>query len=677
MGDIVLCEEVSSKGKFVLKSQKSPTNSIIVPIEKISYNTFINDQKYSRFKDEAIAYVKLIHPNIVDFYGFEIVRGIPRILLTFVEGGSLYDWIAKIKSNNLQTGLKILIQIATGLKVAHENGLIHRDLKPSNILMKENHLKDSFVCKISDFGIVKIYSGNKASRTQRSGSKDIGSNSNILSAQNTSPNSLNNFERISLISDAVGTPVYGAPEQFGLVTGNVDQNADLFAFGIIAAELLTGGRRPRFYFWYQSSQAPVIIPDSLVKDVQKTINDHFSKYNKSCPQSLIRLITKCVGINPSDRWKEEKLAGTFSYFDTIQQELAKIYASLFGEDYTFSDTDSELNNDMRYLLRGRTLKLLGQHESQIKPFYDHVLNMTPRNFQEWSNKSKFLLDLGKRDEALKAAETSIGINSNFVLAWYNKGNALDEMGRHEEAIEAYDKAIEIEPNYGLSFYYKAKTLARLGRYDESLDAFCRAIQLDEFDIQSWYDKEKLLFDLQLYDDALKCLKKIIKIDPYHSNAWFRKGEVLFALNRIDEGLKCYDRVVELEENALDAWENRGTLKRIRVNQILASAGSNLLPKTRNKLFVLLDDAERSYNKALDIKPGEALTLYKRAALFIERSLIDKRNKNYLECNKINAIHNSDKATKIKFAQWFFFGGAICIPLIIGFALPFLWTKPLP
>ena len=51
--------------------------------------------------------------------------------------------------------------------------------------------------------------------------------------------------------------------------------------------------------------------------------------------------------------------------------------------------------------------------------------------------------------------------------------------------------------------------------------------------------------------------------------------------------------------------------------------------------------------------------------------------NYLTCNKVNAIQNNDKAIRIKIAQWFFFAGAMSIPFIIGFALPYLWIKPLP
>ena len=66
------------------------------------------------------------------------------------------DWASNGRVHNLQVAMEVLIQVATGLQFAHENGLIHRDLKPSNILMKENQANNSFIAKISDFGIVKI-----------------------------------------------------------------------------------------------------------------------------------------------------------------------------------------------------------------------------------------------------------------------------------------------------------------------------------------------------------------------------------------------------------------------------------------------------------------------------------------------------------------------------------------
>ena len=87
MAELLLCEEVSSKDRFVLKSQLSSNKN--AQAQTFSYRAFINDPNFATFKDEIRAYVQLIHPNIVDFYGFEIIGNIPRILLAYVQGGTL------------------------------------------------------------------------------------------------------------------------------------------------------------------------------------------------------------------------------------------------------------------------------------------------------------------------------------------------------------------------------------------------------------------------------------------------------------------------------------------------------------------------------------------------------------------------------------------------------------
>jgi len=107
------------------------------------------------------------------------------------------------------------------------------------------------------------------------------------------------------------------------------------------------------------------------------------------------------------------------------------------------------------------------------------------------------------------------------------------------------------------------------------------------------------------------------------------GEVLSALNRIDDALKCYDKVIVLEKDSSDAWENKGTLLRIKIQQILTKVGIILLPATRNKVIKLFYDAEIAYNKAIEIDPGDGVSHFKRAALLIERSRIDNQNKEFL------------------------------------------------
>jgi serine/threonine protein kinase len=603
MAEVLLCEDVTNKGKFVLKSQLSgPTT---VP----SYTAFNNDRRFKNFKDEIIAYVQLRHPNIVDFYGFEIVRGVPRILLAYVEGGTLTDWISQGRTNDLRTVLKILIQMATGLQFAHERGLIHRDLKPSNVLMKENTVGGSFISKISDFGIVKV---------------SIDSSVRITTTLelNTKGSPQNGNEITSFISGPAGTRGYGSPEQFHSIPATIDRNSDIFSFGVVAAELLNGGNMPRLYHWRSSGGEIIIVP---VSDVGKYIMEFFERHNPSCPSDLVQLIIKCLEIHPDNRWKEEKQTGKFAYFDTILQELKAIYRKLFGGDYQFDDPDMVLNEDLHYIYRANTLKRLGYSEDQTRKLFDKAFSLEPVGFVGWSNRSKLLLDAKRPDEALKAALKAISLNKNSVLAWYNKGNALDELEKYEDANDAFDEAIRIDPTYGLSYYYRAKTLIRLKRYDEALDSFCKALELDEYDIESWYAKENLLWDLEMYESALECLDKIIEIDSNHFNAWYRKGEVQRKLNNLDDAIICFRKVTELEENPYEAWDSIAILLRIKARNILEKTNGRVTLEQYNEILELLNDAKVSCDKAIQIKPTEGLLYYKRAACYIEQTMLQPPN----------------------------------------------------
>ena len=216
----------------------------------------------------------------------------------------------------------------------------------------------------------------------------------------------------------------------------------------------------------------------LIDNVADHIRQYFSTYNPSCPLVLQQMVTKCLEIRSEDRWKEEKLAGTFMYFGTILKQLKEIYKTLFGKDYKFFDPDMKVNEDLKFIYRARSLQHLGHSESQARQFFNKALNLEPADFAGWSNRSKFLLDMNKPEDALAAAIKAIDLNKNYVLSRYNKANALDELQRYEEAIDVYDEAIRIDPTYGLSFYYKAKTLTKLKRYDEAIDALTKAIAVD-------------------------------------------------------------------------------------------------------------------------------------------------------------------------------------------------------
>jgi TolB-like protein/Tfp pilus assembly protein PilF/predicted Ser/Thr protein kinase len=157
-----------------------------------------------RFKREARAISVLKHPHICALYDVG-----PNYLVTeFVDGETLRDWFQR--ALRLEQGIEIAKQILQALLAAHEAGLVHRDLKPENVMVRV----DGQV-KVLDFGLARWMPGKNLPGSDNAASTDT-----------------------SLSGQIVGTVAYMSPEQ--VQGGQVDERSDLFAFGTILYEMLTG-----------------------------------------------------------------------------------------------------------------------------------------------------------------------------------------------------------------------------------------------------------------------------------------------------------------------------------------------------------------------------------------------------------------------------------------------------
>jgi predicted Ser/Thr protein kinase len=170
-----------------------------------------------RFNREARALAKLNHPNIVTLYEFGQAEALPFFIMEFVDGLNLRQ-LERAGRLSPREALEIVPQICEALQFAHDEGIVHRDIKPENILLgKKGRVK------IADFGIAKI----------------MGPEERDLS--------------ISETNQAIGTPLYMAPEQLARPQ-SVDHRADIYSLGVVFYEMLTG-ELPLGKFGPPSSQA--------------------------------------------------------------------------------------------------------------------------------------------------------------------------------------------------------------------------------------------------------------------------------------------------------------------------------------------------------------------------------------------------------------------------------------
>src|ERR1700687_4274463 len=179
---------------------------------KVLPAAFVHDaERLSRFQREAKMLASLNHPNIATIHGLEQSDGVHYLVMELVPGQTL---AARVSAGPLgiEESLKVAAQIADALEAAHEKGVIHRDLKPANVKVTPTGR-----VKVLDFGLAKAFAGD--------GGLDL-SNAATLTAMGTEEGMV------------LGTPAYMSPEQARAKA--VDKRTDIWAFGCVLYELLTG-----------------------------------------------------------------------------------------------------------------------------------------------------------------------------------------------------------------------------------------------------------------------------------------------------------------------------------------------------------------------------------------------------------------------------------------------------
>ena len=183
-----------------------------VAIKVLPESMAADTDRLARFQREAEVLASLNHPNIAQLYGLEKSAGITALVMELVEGSTLADRIAQ-GPIPLEEALPIARQITEALEAAHDQGIIHRDLKPANIKIRPDG-----TVKVLDFGLAKAF--------EPAGAIDASQSPTITSPAMT---------RLGVI---LGTAVYMSPEQ---ARGKpVDKRTDIWAFGCVLCEMLTG-----------------------------------------------------------------------------------------------------------------------------------------------------------------------------------------------------------------------------------------------------------------------------------------------------------------------------------------------------------------------------------------------------------------------------------------------------
>ena len=224
-------------------------------VVKVLPDDLVGQVSLERFRREIALAARLQHPHIVPLLTAGDAGGLLYFTMPLVEGESLRARLARQGELPLSEAMRLLREIASALSYAHERGIVHRDIKPDNVLLSGGS------AMITDFGVAKA----------------ISASSNSEAGSNTS------------MGVALGTPAYMSPEQASADPA-VDHRADIYAFGVMAYELLTGqppfsGRTPQGLLAAHVTESPELI----------------TRRRQTIPPALGALVMRCLEKRAADR----------------------------------------------------------------------------------------------------------------------------------------------------------------------------------------------------------------------------------------------------------------------------------------------------------------------------------------------------------------------------------------
>lgn len=235
---------------YVLKAIDLKQDNRPVAIKILNQEFNGDENAVKRFVNESEAIAMVDSPNIVKIYDIAISDNLKYIVMEFIDGITLKDYMDKVGALGWKEAVHYVRQILRALAHAHEKGIIHRDIKPQNIML----LRDGKV-KVTDFGIAKT------------------------------PTS----ESLTMTDKAIGTVNYISPEQAS--GGKVDEKSDLYSVGVMLYEMLTG-------VLPFTAESPVAVAMMQVTDEPKSPRE----INPQIPVGLEQIVIKAMSKDPKDRF---------------------------------------------------------------------------------------------------------------------------------------------------------------------------------------------------------------------------------------------------------------------------------------------------------------------------------------------------------------------------------------
>ncbi len=656
-----------------------------------------------RLVREAVTLGQIEHPNICNVYDIVVKDDYAYIVMQYIEGESLADLLEDGRLD-FERALDIALQIADGLKAAHERGIIHRDIKPSNIFVS----KDGFV-KILDFGLAKTVESDGKNELEY------------------------NLTETGMI---VGTVSYMSPEQ--AEGKKLDNRSDIFSFGIVLYEMFTG-RRPFEGSSHLSVLANILskeealpsrIKKTLPKELDKIIKKALRKDRNKRYQDISELkndLLKLKGISPKavspkgriNNWAWgtiSAIALLFAVFFFLVKPMFKKPLIIVLKPETSKDVSKLLGQEIEFLLN-RSLSQFDSYEIMGSEGYKDLL-------KKWKNKTTlikkervkfFILPTITKIGEMINIDTTLSFPNNVkkVITVNGEGNSsilsyqvdkitervkdylsikkeiktkkISEMLTSDwnafvsffhgyrswkelyisDAEKFFKKALTYDNKMALPYYYLAEISIFNGDYKSAKNfikkAYEESASLSNYDqsiIKALYSKLDLKFK-----DERKYLKRIIKMKPRDKLSYYNLGESYFHRGEVRKALSYYRKALEIDKDFSLALNHAGFClsyigEHIKALDFLErykelNKGANAYDSLGDGFFYMGDYLNARNNKltAININKNLDWIYYSLAYIYF----IDGDLKNAYKYNKIysNRSKSDENKARALFQQSFF------------------------
>jgi serine/threonine protein kinase/Flp pilus assembly protein TadD len=514
----------------VYKARDQKLNRLVA-LKFMPGQTQLDEEDRRRFLQEAQSAALLNHPNVCTIYGVEEHEGSMFIVMELIEGGTLR---ARLPVKDIDEALALAIQAGDALREAHSKGIVHRDIKSDNIMLTSDGR-----AKVMDFGLAKLRGSLKLTKT----------------------------------STTVGTISYMSPEQ--IQGGEADARSDIFSFGVVLFEMLTG-----MYPFRGEHEAAVMY--SILNEAPGSL----ARLRKDVPAGFANVVDRALRKAPEQR---------YATMDEMLADLRKVAAG--GAAVKKSTTtsiavlafgDMSPQKDQDYLCEGLAEELINAL-TKIK-----TLRVTSRTSAfAFKGKAMDIREIGTKLNVESILEGSVQKSGNRLRitaqlvnvsdgyqVWSERfdremkdvfeiqdeitANIVDALklvltGKEKEAIAA-PQTPEIE---AYEFYLRGRAeLARYsGGYQSAIDMFRRSIEIDPAYALAWCGLANAYGLRYLYWEATeanlveaeKASRRAVELNPDLAEAHGALGYALSLRKNYEEADREFDMAISRNPQLYDAY----------------------------------------------------------------------------------------------------------------------------